>query len=79
MRFEQLFKRMAYNSIAKVYRVTEHSVRDDGTVTTQAEYVDAFSRYDKVPEAVRSSYVSNVDAESESTLTVLIEAPTAAI
>ena len=65
MRFSQIFLKMKYSAVVKIYKV-DRTVIDAG-------YIGMYNRYDKVPKEVWSAHVYTIGAEAEDVLSVMIE------
>lgn len=72
MRFSQIFLKMKYSAVVKVYKVVRCDANDDRTVI-DAGYIGMYNRYDKVPKEVWSAHVYAVGAEAEDVFSVMIE------
>ena len=73
MRFSQMFLKMGYNTVVKVYKVISREPDDNGTTTINAGYMGMFNRYDKVPKEIWSAQVYSICAEDKDVLVVTIE------
>ena len=72
MRFSQIFLKMKYSAVVKIYKVVRCDANDDRTVI-DAGYIGMYNRYDKVPKEMWSAHVYTVGAEAEDVLSVMIE------
>lgn len=74
MRFSQMFLKMGYNTVVKVYKVVNRESDDlTGATVINTSYMGMFNRYDKVPKAIWSAHVYSICAEDKDVLVVTIE------
>ena len=68
MRFSQLFLRIGYNTVIKVYKCVEF---DESQM--RGELVDEFKRCDRVPKDICSAHVCRVWPVDQDSIAVMIE------
>lgn len=73
MKFNQLMKKIGYNTVVDVYRVTSIEHAEDGTVSTSSAPIGTFKRCDRVPEEIWKASIYEIMPGTEDTLGVLIE------
>ncbi len=73
MKFNQLMKKIGYNTVVNVYKVTAIEHDEEGTISTRSAPVGTFKRYDRVPEDIWTASIYEIMAEEKGVLTVMIE------
>ncbi|WP_195479220.1 hypothetical protein [Coprococcus comes] len=73
MKFNQLMKKIGYNTVVNVYKVTAIEHDEEGTVSTSSAPIGTFKRYDQVPEEIWTASIYEIMPGTEDTLLVLIE------
>lgn len=73
MKFNQLMKKVGYNTVVNVYRVTAIEHDEEGTISTSSAPIGTFKRCDRVPEEIWKASIYEIMPGTEDALLVLIE------
>ncbi|MGN8733632.1 hypothetical protein ACTNEY_08340 [Fusicatenibacter saccharivorans] len=73
MKFSQLIKKIGYDAVVNVYRVTTIEHDEEGTTDITSIPVGSYRRYNRVPKEIWEAPIYNITAEGKSVLAVMIE------